>query len=185
MAFTRAYLEKRGVPKVAIADLARDDMYECVEDAFRYDKLVLATTTYNAEIFPYMREFINMLVERGYQKRTIGFIENGSWAPMAMKVMKSKLEGLKNISYTENNVTILSALMIAGDPSGCSSTIHLYCLCPFFLRLCKPLQLLFIIKVIKFQFRSAVHHKIVERLPQARPEDIFVCTVEIPEEFFL
>ena len=103
-------LEKRGVPKVAIADLARDDMYECVEDAFRYDKLVLATTTYNAEIFPYMREFINMLVERGYQKRTIGFIENGSWAPMAMKVMKSKLEGLKNISYTENNVTILSAL---------------------------------------------------------------------------
>ncbi len=103
-------LEKRGVPKVAIADLARDDMYECVEDAFRYDKLVLATTTYNAEIFPYMREFIDMLVERGYQKRTIGFIENGSWAPMAMKVMKAKLEGLKNISFTENNVTILSAL---------------------------------------------------------------------------
>ena len=103
-------LEKRGVPKVAIADLARDDMYECVEDAFRYGKLVLATTTYNAEIFPYMREFINMLVERGYQKRTIGFIENGSWAPTAMKVMKAKLEGLKDITFTENNVTILSAL---------------------------------------------------------------------------
>ena len=103
-------LEKRGVPKVAIADLARDDMYECVEDAFRYDKLVLATTTYNAEIFPYMREFISMLVERGYQKRTIGFIENGSWAPTAMKVMKGKLEGLKDITFTKNNVTILSAL---------------------------------------------------------------------------
>ena len=103
-------LKKRGVPKVAIADLARDDMYECVEDAFRYEKLVLATTTYNAEIFPYMREFISMLVERGYQKRTIGFIENGSWAPTAMKVMKGKLEGLKDITFTENNVTILSAL---------------------------------------------------------------------------
>ncbi|MBR3033863.1 MAG: flavin reductase, partial [Firmicutes bacterium] len=103
-------LEKRGVPKVAIADLARDDMYECVEDAFRYDKLVLATTTYNAEIFPYMREFISMLVERGYQKRTIDFIENGSWAPTAMKVMKGKLEGLKDITFTKNNVTILSAL---------------------------------------------------------------------------
>ncbi len=105
-----AELEKRGVPKVAIADLARDDMYECVEDAFRYEKLVLATTTYNAEIFPYMREFISMLVERGYQKRTIGFIENGSWAPTAMKVMKAKLEGLKDITFTKNNVTILSAL---------------------------------------------------------------------------
>ena len=103
-------LEKRGVPNVAIADLARDDIYECVEDAFRYEKLVLATTTYNAEIFPYMREFIDMLVERGYKKRTIGFIENGSWAPTAMKVMKAKLEGLKEIEYTKNNVTILSAL---------------------------------------------------------------------------
>ncbi|MBR2562551.1 MAG: flavin reductase [Eubacterium sp.] len=103
-------LEKRGVPKVALNDLARDDMPECVEDAFRYDKLVLATTTFNAEIFPFMREFIDMLVERNYQKRTIAFIENGSWAPTAMKVMKKKLEGCKDITYTKNNVTILSAL---------------------------------------------------------------------------
>ena len=103
-------LEKKGVPKVALNDLARDDMPECVEDAFRYDKLVLATTTFNSEIFPFMREFIDMLVERNYQKRTIAFIENGSWAPTAMKVMKKKLEGLKDITYTKNNVTILSAL---------------------------------------------------------------------------
>ena len=88
-----AELEKRGVPKVALNDLARDDMPECVEDAFRYDKLVLATTTFNSEIFPFMREFIDMLVERNYQKRTIAFIENGSWAPTAMKVMKKKLDG--------------------------------------------------------------------------------------------
>ena len=105
-----AELEKRGVPKVAIADLAREDIYECVEDAFRYDKLVLATTTYNAEVFPYMREFLNMLAERSYQKRTVAFIENGSWAPTAMKGMKAKLEGLKDISYAKNSVTILSAL---------------------------------------------------------------------------
>ena len=105
-----AELEKRGVPKVALNDLARSDMPECVEDAFRYDKLVLATTTYNAEIFPFMREFIDMLVERNFQKRTVAFIENGSWAPTAMKVMKAKMAGLKDITYTENNVTILSAL---------------------------------------------------------------------------
>ncbi|MBQ9592951.1 MAG: flavin reductase, partial [Lachnospiraceae bacterium] len=103
-------LRKRGVPKVAVNDLARSDMPECVEDAFRYDKLVLATTTYNAEIFPYMREFIDSLVERNFQKRTVAFIENGSWAPTAMKVMQKKLEGCKNLSYAENNVTILSAL---------------------------------------------------------------------------
>ena len=105
-----AELEKRNVPKVALNDLARSDMAECVEDAFRYDKLVLATTTFNSEIFPFMREFIDSLVERNYQKRTIAFIENGSWAPMAMKVMKDKLAGLKDIKYTKNNVTILSAL---------------------------------------------------------------------------
>ena len=103
-------LRKQGVPKVAISDLARDDIYECVEDAFRYDKLVLATTTYNAEIFPYMRDFIDMLVERNYQKRTIALIENGSWAPTAMKVMKGKLEKCKDITWAKNNVTILSAL---------------------------------------------------------------------------
>ena len=103
-------LEKRNVPKVALNDLARDDMAECVEDAFRYDKLVLATTTFNSEIFPFMREFIDCLVERNYQKRTIALIENGSWAPTANRVMKDKLKGLKNIKFAENNVTILSAL---------------------------------------------------------------------------
>ena len=103
-------LRARGVPKVAISDLARDDIHECIEDAFRYDKLVLATTTYNADVFPFMREFIEMLRERSYQKRTVALIENGSWAPMAIKAMKAKLESLKEITFTENNVTILSAL---------------------------------------------------------------------------
>ena len=105
-----AELEKRGVPKVAVNDLAREDMAECVEDAFRYDKIVLATTTFNSEIFPFMREFIDSLVERNFQKKTVAFIENGSWAPTAMRVMKKKMEGLKDITYTKNNVTILSAL---------------------------------------------------------------------------
>lgn len=102
-------LKSRGV-NVIVNDLARKDLTECVEDAFRYDKLVLATTTYNSEIFPYMREFIDMLKERSYQKRTVALIENGSWAPMAIKVMKGKLEGLKDITYAQNNVTIMSAL---------------------------------------------------------------------------
>ncbi len=102
-------LEERGV-KVAISDLARCDMAEAVEDAFRYSKLVLATTTYNGDIFPYMREFINHLTERGYKQRTIGFIENGSWAPMATKVMRGMLDGLKDITFTEANVKITSAL---------------------------------------------------------------------------
>ena len=103
-------LKKLGVPKVALNDLARDDMYECVEDAFRYDKLVLATTTYNAEIFPYMREFIGHLTERNYQKRRVAFIENGTWAPTAMKVMKEMLDGSKELTEAENNVMIVSAL---------------------------------------------------------------------------
>jgi len=103
-------LKANGCPKVVVNDLARCDMAEAVEDAFRYDKLILATTTYNADIFPFMREFINHLVERNYQNRTIGFIENGSWAPLAIKVMKEMLSGLKNINYLENNVRILSAL---------------------------------------------------------------------------
>ena len=102
-------LRAKGV-KVAIWDLARCDMAEVVEDAFRYSKLVLATTTYNGDVFPYMREFINHLTERGYKERTIGFIENGSWAPMATKVMRGMLEGLKGITYTEANVKITSAL---------------------------------------------------------------------------
>ena len=103
-------LRARGAKKIAISDLARDDIHECIEDAFRYDKLVLATTTYNADIFPFMREFIEMLRERNYQKRTIALMENGSWAPMAIKVMKTKLEGLKDITFAENEVTIHSAL---------------------------------------------------------------------------
>ncbi len=103
-------LEEKGCPKVAVNDLARCDMAEAVEDAFRYSKMVLATTTYNADIFPFMKEFINHLTERNYSNRTVAFIENGSWAPMATKVMKAMLEKSKNLTYTENNVTIMSAL---------------------------------------------------------------------------
>ena len=99
-----------GAPKVVVNDLARSDMAECVEDAFRYGKMVLATTTYNGEIFPFMREFINHLTERGYKNKTIGTIENGSWAPMATKVIKKMFEGSRNITFTENNVSILSAM---------------------------------------------------------------------------
>lgn len=108
------YLEKKlqelGCPKVAVSDLARDDMAEAVEDAFRYGKIVLATTTYNADIFPFMKEFIEHLTERNFQNRKIGFIENGSWAPTAAKVMKGMLEGCKNTSFAETEVKILSAM---------------------------------------------------------------------------
>lgn len=103
-------LEEKGCPKVAVTDLAREDMAEAVEDAFRYGKIVLATTTYNGFIFPFMKEFINHLTERGYKNKTIGMIENGSWAPMAAKTMLSMFEGCKNIKYTDTTVTIHSAL---------------------------------------------------------------------------
>ena len=103
-------LEKNGCPKVTVADLARDDMAEAVEDAFRYSKLVLATTTYNNDIFPFMNTFIHHLTERLYQNRTVAFMENGTWAPNATKVMKKLLQGSKNLTIAENNVTILSAL---------------------------------------------------------------------------
>ncbi len=103
-------LRMKGCPKVAVNDLAREDMAECVEDAFRYGKIVLATTTYNAEIFPFMREFINHLTERNFSNKTIGLIENGSWAPLAAKTMKKMLEGCKNIEYTDTTVKIMSAL---------------------------------------------------------------------------
>lgn len=103
-------LTEKGCPKVVVADLAREDMAECVEDAFRYGKLVLATTTYNANIFPYMREFIDELIERGYQNRTVALMENGSWAPMAAKNMRAKLEPCKNITFAETTVQIRSAL---------------------------------------------------------------------------
>ena len=108
-------LKAKGCPKVAVADLARDDMPETVEDAFRYGKLVLATTTYNMDIFPYMRTFIEHLVERNYQNRTIGLVENGSWAPMAAKVMKGLFEKSKGIAFCENTVTIASALNAASE----------------------------------------------------------------------
>jgi flavorubredoxin len=103
-------LKELGCPKVAVSDLARDDMAEAVEDAFRYGKIVLATTTYNADIFPFMREFIEHLTERGYRNRLIGLIENGSWAPTAAKVMKGMLEGCKNTAFAPTEVKILSAM---------------------------------------------------------------------------
>ena len=102
-------LEERGC-KAAISDLARCDMAEAVEDAFRYGKLVLATTTYNADIFPFMRQFIDHLTERNYQNRTLGFIENGTWAPAAAKTMKAIFEKSKNINYIDTTVTLRSAM---------------------------------------------------------------------------
>jgi len=99
-----------GCEKVAMSDLARDDMFEAVEDAFRYGKLVLASPTYNADVFPFMRTFIHHLTSRGVPNRTVGLIENGSWAPTAAKVMRSLLEGGKNIAFTETTVTVRSAL---------------------------------------------------------------------------
>ena len=103
-------LEEKGCPKVVVCDLAREDMAEAVEDAFRYGKLVLASITYNGEAFPFMRTFIENLTERNYQNRTIGLIENGSWAPTAAKVMKGMFEKSKNITWLENNVKIMSSL---------------------------------------------------------------------------
>ena len=99
-----------GCPKVTVTDLARDDMAEAVEDAFRYGKLVLATTTYNGDIFPFMKTFIEHLTERGYRNRTIGLIENGSWAPTAVKTMLKMFEGSKNLTFTDTTVTIKSAV---------------------------------------------------------------------------
>ena len=106
-------LKARGCPKVVVADLARDEMFETVEDAFRYGKIVLATTTYNAEIFPFMRTFISHLTERNYQNRTVGLVENGSWAPTAARVMKGLFEKSKNIRFCENTVTVRGALNAA------------------------------------------------------------------------
>jgi len=103
-------LKANGCPKVVVNDLAREDMAECVEDAFRYGRIVLATTTYNAEIFPFMREFINHLTERNFQNKQIALIENGSWAPLAAKIMKKMLEGCKKIEFVEPTVRIMSAL---------------------------------------------------------------------------
>jgi flavorubredoxin len=104
-----AELEKKGVT-VALNDLARCDIHEAIEDAFRYDRLVLATTTYNADIFPFMKEFIDHLTERNYQNRRVAFIENGSWAPIATKIMKGMLEKSKNLTYAETEIRINSAV---------------------------------------------------------------------------
>ena len=103
-------LKEKGCPKVTVFDLARDDMAEAVADAFRYGKLVLATITYNADIFPFMKTYIDHLTERSYQNRTIGLIENGSWAPNAAKVMQAKFEKSKNITWLDNTVKIMSSL---------------------------------------------------------------------------
>lgn len=103
-------LIEKGCPKVSVFDLARDDMAEAVEDAFRYGKLVLATTTYNADIFPFMKEYIHHLTERNFQNRTIALIENGTWAPLAAKVMKNMFEGSKKLTFTDTTVHIKSAL---------------------------------------------------------------------------
>ena len=103
-------LKEKGCPKVVVKDLARCDMADAVAEAFRYGKLVLATTTYNADVFPFMKEFIHHLTERNYQNRTIGLIENGSWAPLAAKVMRNMLASSKNLTFTDTTVRILSAL---------------------------------------------------------------------------
>lgn len=103
-------LKEKGCPKVVVCDLAREDMAEAVEDAFRYGKLVLASITYNGDVFPHMREFIHNLLERNYQKRTLAFIENGSWAPTAAKVMQKMFDTSKSISYAATTVSIKSAL---------------------------------------------------------------------------
>ncbi len=103
-------LEALGCKKTVLTDLARSDMAEAVEDAFRYGKLVLATTTYNGDIFPFMRQFIDCLTERNFKNRTVGFIENGSWAPVAARVMRGMLEKSKDITYTDTLVTVKSAL---------------------------------------------------------------------------
>ena len=103
-------LLENGCPKVVVADLAREDMAECVEDAFRYGKIVLATTTYNGDVFPFMKEFIHHLTERSWQNRTVGLMENGTWTPTAAKTMRKMLENSKNLTFCETSVKILSAL---------------------------------------------------------------------------
>ncbi len=105
-----ALLAEKGARKVVVSDLARSDMAENVEDAFRYSKIVLATTTYNSDIFPFMKEFVNHLTERNYSNRTVGFIENGTWAPLAAKIIKNMFEKSKNLTFCENTVSIMSAM---------------------------------------------------------------------------
>ena len=108
-------LKSKGCQRVVVCDLAREDMAEAVEDAFRHGKLVLATTTYNGDIFPFMRQFIDNLIERNYKNRTIGLIENGSWAPVAAKIMKNMFEKSKEITWLDTTVTIKSAMNAANE----------------------------------------------------------------------
>ena len=108
-------LEEEGCPKVVVNDLAREDMAECVEDAFRYGKVILATTTYNNDIFPFMKHFIDDLTERDFQNKKLAFIENGTWAPNAAKIMKAAFEKSKNIEFAETTVTIRSAMTEAEE----------------------------------------------------------------------
>ncbi|MCR4627227.1 MAG: FprA family A-type flavoprotein [Treponema sp.] len=103
-------LKAKGCPKIVVNDLAREDIHECIEDAFRYGKIILASTTYNGEVFPKMKEFIENLTERNYQNRKIGFVENGSWGPVAAKTMQAMFENSKNITFAENKVTIKIAM---------------------------------------------------------------------------
>ena len=103
-------LKANGAPKVVVYDLARDDMSAAVADAFRYSRLVLATITYNGSIYPFMNDFVTRLVEHNFQNRTVGLIENGSWAPTAARVIKKMMEGSKNIKWTDTTVTIMSAV---------------------------------------------------------------------------
>lgn len=103
-------LKEKGCPRVVVADLAREDMAECVEDAFRHDRLVLASITYNADVFPFMKTFIHELLERNYQNRKVAFIENGTWAPVAGRVMAGMLEKCKNITYADTTVTVKSTV---------------------------------------------------------------------------
>jgi len=120
-------LKKIGSKKVIVHDLARCDMAEAVGDAFRYSKTVFATTTYNADIFPFMREFIEHLKERGFKNRTVALIENGSWAPMAAKVMRASLEECKNIRFLDTNVKIMSGLNKESEADICKLAEELYC----------------------------------------------------------
>ena len=120
MELLAAELEAKGCPKVVVNDLARCDMAEAVEDAFRYGKLVLATTTYNGDIFPFMKEFIHHLTERNYQNRTVALMENGSWAPQAAKVMTKMLESSKDLTFIEPVVKIQSALSDASREQICA-----------------------------------------------------------------
>ena len=110
VSYLEAKLKENGCPKIVVNDLARCDMAEAVEDAFRYGKVVFATTTYNGDIFPFMKEFIDALTERNFQNKTVAFIENGSWAPMACKVMKKMFESSQNLTYLSSDVQILSAM---------------------------------------------------------------------------